>query len=165
MRIAGRYKKRDGTVDNLLGGPDFQSVDTGAVRGSLRFKPSDRITVDIIGNYQKDTPTGTAFKSLRFRPTDPVTGEVLGGLGIRDGAALAPGAGFEGGKPLGLDRKVWGVSRLAQGRAQRVPHAQLDHRLPPVPCARDSRRRRHVAAGDHRAPMTRAPNSSARSYV
>jgi outer membrane receptor protein involved in Fe transport len=112
VRIAGRYKKRDGYVENLLGGQDFQSVDTGAIRGSIRFKPSDRVTADIIANYQKDTPSGTAFKSLRFRPTDPNTGAVLGGLGIRDGAALAPGAGFEGGKPLGLDRWVWGVSGL-----------------------------------------------------
>jgi iron complex outermembrane receptor protein len=112
VRIAGRYKKRDGYVANLLGGNAFQSVDTGAVRGSIRFKPSSRVTADIIANYQKDTPTGTAFKSLRFRPTDPVTGAVLGGLGIRDGAALAPGPGFEGGKPLGLDRWVWGVSGL-----------------------------------------------------
>lgn len=112
IRIAGRYKKRDGTVDNLLGGKDFQSVKTGAVRASLRFKPSERITGDIIGNYQKDTPEGTAFKSLAFRPTDPVTGEVLGGLGIHDGAALAPGAGFEGGKDLGLNRNVWGVTGL-----------------------------------------------------
>jgi iron complex outermembrane receptor protein len=112
VRIAGRYKKRDGYVTNLLGGDAFQSVDTGAVRGSIRFKPSSRVTADIIANYQKDTPSGTAFKSLRFRPTDPTTGAVLGGLGIRDGAALAPGAGFEGGKPLGLDRWVWGVTGL-----------------------------------------------------
>ena len=116
VRIAGRYKKRDGYVDNLLGGEDFQSVATGAIRGSIRFKPSDRVTADIIANYQKDTPTGTAFKSLRFRPTDPNTGAVLGGLGIRDGAALAPGAGFEGGKPLGLDRWVWGVSGLIKAQ-------------------------------------------------
>jgi len=114
VRIAGRYKKRDGYVNNLLGGEDFQSVETGAIRGSIRFKPSDRVTADIIGNYQKDTPSGTAFKSLRFRPTDPNTGAVLGGLGIRDGAALAPGAGFEGGKPLGLKREVWGVSGLVK---------------------------------------------------
>jgi iron complex outermembrane receptor protein len=112
VRIAGRYKKRDGYVDNLLGGPDFQSIDTGAVRGSVRFKPSERITADVIANYQKDTPTGTAFKSLAFRPTDPVTGEVLGGTGIRDGAALSAGAGFDGGRDLGLHRKVWGVSGL-----------------------------------------------------
>jgi outer membrane receptor protein involved in Fe transport len=112
VRIAGRYKKRHGYVDNLLGGPDFQSIDTGAVRGSVRFKPSDRITADIIANYQKDTPTGTAFKSLAFRPTDPVTGEVLDGTRIRDGAALSAGAGFDGGRDLGLRRTVWGVSGL-----------------------------------------------------
>jgi len=112
IRIAGRYKKRDGYVDNLLGGHDFQSVETGAARASLRFKPSERITFDIIGNYQKDTPNGTAFKSLAFRPTDPVTGEVLGGTGIHDGAALVAGAGFDGGRKLGLNRNVWGVSGL-----------------------------------------------------
>src|SRR5262249_10565230 len=104
--------KRDGYVDNLLGGADFQSIETGAVRGSVRFKPSSRVTVDIIGNYQKDTPTGTAFKSLAFRPTDPVTGEVLDGTGIRDGATLSPGAGCDGGRGLGLDRNVWGVTGL-----------------------------------------------------
>jgi len=112
VRVAGRYKHRDGYVQNLLGGEDFQSVETGAIRGSVRFKPSSRVTADLIANYQKDSPSGTAFKSLRFRPTDPTTGAVLGGLGIRDGAALAPGPGFEGGRPLGLERKVWGVSGL-----------------------------------------------------
>jgi len=112
IRIAGRYKKRDGTVDNLLGGGDVQSVETGAVRASLRFRPSERITFDVIGNYQKDTPNGTAFKSLAFRPTDPNTGEVLGGTGIHDGAALVAGAGFDGGRDLGLNRNVWGVSGL-----------------------------------------------------
>jgi outer membrane receptor protein involved in Fe transport len=114
IRIAGRYKKRDGYVENLLGGHDFQSIDTGAVRASLRVRPSDRVTFDVIGNYQKDTPNGTAFKSLAFRPTDPVTGEVLGGTGIHDGAALAAGEGFDGGRDLGLNRNVWGVTGLAR---------------------------------------------------
>jgi len=114
IRIAGRYKKRDGYVENLLGGEDFQSVETGAFRGSIRVKPSDRVTFDVIGNYQKDTPAGTAFKSLQFRPTDPVTGEVLGGTGIQDGATLSAGAGFDGGRDLGLNRNVWGVTGLAK---------------------------------------------------
>ncbi|WP_309662696.1 TonB-dependent receptor domain-containing protein [Sphingomonas sp.] len=112
IRIAGRYKQRDGTVKNLLGGGDFQSVKTGAVRASLRVRPSERITFDVIGNYQKDTPNGTAFKSLAFRPTDPVTGEVLGGTGIHDGAALVAGDNFDGGRDLGLKRTVWGVTGL-----------------------------------------------------
>ena len=115
LRVAGRYKKRDGYVDSLLPGvDDFNSIHTGAVRGSLRFEPSDKVTLDLIGNYQKDKPSGTAFKSLLYTATDPVTGEVLDGTGIRDGAALAPGAGFEGGKDLGVDREVWGITGLAK---------------------------------------------------
>ena len=115
LRVAGRYKTRDGTVDSLLPGvEDFNSVETGAVRGSLRVEPSDKLTFDLIGNYQKDTPSGTSFKSLLYRPTDPITGAVLDGLGTRDGAALAPGAGFEGGKDLGLDREVWGITGLVK---------------------------------------------------
>jgi len=115
LRVAGRYKKRDGYVDSLLPGvDDFNSIDTGAVRGSLRFEPSDKVTLDLIGNYQKDKPSGTAFKSLLYTATDPVTGEVLDGTGIRDGVALAPGAGFEGGKDLGVDREVWGITGLAK---------------------------------------------------
>src|SRR4029453_18603673 len=61
LRIAGRYKTRDGTVASLVpGGEDFNSVETGAVRGILRFEPSETMTFDIIGNYQKDTPNGTS---------------------------------------------------------------------------------------------------------
>ena len=115
LRVSGRYKTRDGYVDSLLPGvDDFNSVETGAARAILRVEPADTVTLDLIGNYQKDTPSGTSFKSLLFRPTDPVTGAVIDGLGVDDGAALAPGAGFEGGKDLGLDREVWGVTGLAK---------------------------------------------------
>ena len=115
LRVSGRYKTRDGYVDSLLPGvDDFNSVETGAGRAILRVEPSQAVTIDLIGNYQKDTPSGTSFKSLLFRPTDPVTGAALDGLGTSDGAALAPGAGFEGGKDLGLDREVWGITGLAK---------------------------------------------------
>lgn len=115
LRVSGRYKMRDGYVESLLPGvEDFNSVETGAARAILRVEPSEKVTIDLIGNYQKDTPSGTSFKSLIYRPTDPVTGEVLGELDPGDGAALAPGDGFEGGKDLGLDRKVWGLTGLAK---------------------------------------------------
>ena len=115
LRVSGRYKTRDGYVDSLLPGvDDFNSVETGAVRGILRVEPAETVTLDLIANYQKDTPSGTSFKSLIYRPTDPVTGAVLGSLDPGDGAALAPGAGFEGGKDLGLDREVWGLTALAK---------------------------------------------------
>ncbi|HTU09636.1 MAG TPA: TonB-dependent receptor [Allosphingosinicella sp.] len=114
FRVAGRYRNRDGYIENLLGGPDFNSVDTGAIRGTFHWAPSDRITVDIFGNYQEDHPNGTSFKSLGFSPTDPVTGQVLGDRSPNTGAALVAGAGFDGGAPLGLDREVWGVTGIVR---------------------------------------------------
>jgi len=111
-RVAGRYRKRDGTVENLLGGADFNSIDTGAVRGSFHVG-SGALTFDLIGNYQKDTPAGTSFKSISLRPTDPATGAVIGDAGRNSGAALALGQGFEGGRRLGGDREVWGVTGIA----------------------------------------------------
>lgn len=114
FRVSGRYRNRDGFIENLLGGGDFNSVDTGAIRGTFHWAPSSRVSVDIFGNYQEDHPNGTSFKSIAYNPTDPVTGAVLGNRSPNSGAALAPGAGFEGGAPLGLDRKVWGVTGLVR---------------------------------------------------
>lgn len=114
IRLSGRYRKRDGYIDNLLGGDAFGSTDTGAIRGAIRVLPSDRVTLDLIANYQEDHPTGTPFKSMEFVPTDPTTGAVLGDGRPWTGATLAPIAGFEGGRDLGLNRKVWGLTGLAR---------------------------------------------------
>ncbi|MBB5987080.1 TonB-dependent receptor [Sphingobium lignivorans] len=113
IRIAGRVRQRDGYVENLLGGEDFNSADTKAIRGALHAE-AGKLTFDLIGNYQKDRPAGTSFKSIAYNPTDPATGAVIGDRGRNSGAALVAGAGgFEGGKPLGLDREVWSVTGLA----------------------------------------------------
>ena len=112
LRVASRIRERRGYVENLLGGEDFNGIKSEAVRGSLRWAPG-ALTFDLIGNYQHDRATGTSFKSIAYNPTDPVTGAVIGDRGRNSGAALAPGAGFEGGKPLGLDRDVWGVTGIA----------------------------------------------------
>lgn len=111
VRVAGRIRERDGFIDNLLGGRDFASARTWAVRGSVHQEVGP-LTVDLIGNYQKDTPAGTPFKSIAYRPTDPVTGAVIGDAGRNSGAALAPAAGFEGGRPLGLRREVGGFTAI-----------------------------------------------------
>lgn len=117
VRFAARYKHRDGYVDNLLGGADYDAVDTQAYRLALNWTPSEALRLDLIGNYQKDQPEGgTSFKSLAYRPTDPATGAVLGDSAPWNGAALAAAPGFEGGKGLGLDRDVWGVTLLGRYR-------------------------------------------------
>lgn len=112
IRVASRIKQRDGYTTNLLGGEAFNGIKSEAVRGSLRWAPG-ALTFDLIGNYQHDKASGTSFKSIAYNPTDPVTGAVLGDRGRNSGAALASPSSFERGRPLGLDRDVWGVTGIA----------------------------------------------------
>lgn len=114
LRLATRLKTRDGSVENLLGGEDFNAIETRAFRLSGAWTPSDAMRFDVIGNYQKDDASGTSFKSIAYAPADPNTGAVLGGKEPWEGAALTRGAAFDGGKALGLDREVWGVTGLAR---------------------------------------------------
>ena len=114
IRFSTRMKTRDGYVENLLGGSDYNSVDTQAFRLSGAFEPSDRFRVDIIGNYQTDNPAGTSFKSIAYTPQDPTTGAVLGEREPQEGAALTQGGNFDGGKSLGLDREVYGVTGIVR---------------------------------------------------
>lgn len=113
LRMAGRLRSRDGYVDNALGGDAFQSIDSGAFRVSLRLEPTEQATVDLIANYQKDTPTSTAFKSNGFSPTDPATGRVLADRSPHSAATLAAGPGFQGGREMGLIREVRSLTGLA----------------------------------------------------
>ncbi len=112
IRVSGRLKKRDGFVENLLGGEDFNSTDTAAGRVVLNWRPTEKLNADLIFNYERDRPSGTSFKSLTYAPTNPTTGAVIGDIGRNSGAALSTSDGFEGGKDLGLDRTVWGVTAL-----------------------------------------------------
>jgi iron complex outermembrane receptor protein len=111
VRLAGRSKRRDGYVDNLLGGDDFMSIHTDAARLSFAWR-GDRADADLILNYQRDQPTGTSFKSGVILPADPATARVLGNLRRGGGAALAAPDDFEAGSRLGVDRTVWGATLL-----------------------------------------------------
>ncbi|MFY8144806.1 MAG: TonB-dependent receptor [Caulobacter sp.] len=115
LRIAARLRQTDGYVKDAAGGDPYDSTDSQAVRmafhtevGALKF--------DLIGNYQVDDTTGTSFKSNTFNPSNPITGQALSDTSVGGFATLAPGAGFEGGAPLGLDRKVYGLTALADYR-------------------------------------------------
>ena len=112
VRLAGRYKTREGYVDNLSGGADYDSVDTFAGRLSFAYKPTEAFSADVIFNYEVDRPSGTSFKSGTFAPMDPATGAVIGNLDHNSGAALNTVSGFENNKRLGLDRKVWDAKAI-----------------------------------------------------
>lgn len=106
VRIAARSRRRDGLVDNLLGGPAQQSVATDAARISVHMRPSRNATADLIINYQHDRPTGAGAKSLVYAPADPANGESLGDLGRYSPAALAALDGDGASRRLGLDRTL-----------------------------------------------------------
>jgi iron complex outermembrane receptor protein len=111
-RLAFRHRQRDGSVENALGGEDFNGVDTSAARLSLLWQPSDAFRADLILNYQRDGSTGTSFKARGFLPTDPTTGAVLGGAEPWEPAALRAGPNFVDGSRLGLDREVQGATAI-----------------------------------------------------
>lgn len=109
VRFAGVHKQRDGYVDNLLGTDAMNAVELSALRAALRWQPTADFNLDIIANYQTDTPEGgTSFRSGSL---PPVFGASVGQP--QDPAALSTFNNFEGGAPLGIDRQVYGVTALA----------------------------------------------------
>ncbi len=106
VRGAFYYENRDGFIENLDGGDDFNGTETLAFRGSVRFKPSDDFTLDIVGHYAKDTPPGTSFKSGVI----PALG---GSTNPNEGASLNTFGGFLGGDPLSIDRELYDITAIA----------------------------------------------------
>jgi iron complex outermembrane receptor protein len=106
-RVAFTSDRREGTVHNLADDSTLNGRETVAVRPSLRWAPSPDTTLDLVVNFQRDTPPGVAFKSgvipTSRGDTDPFTA-----------AELNRGA------TLGADRTTWGATGL------------LSHRLAPA---------------------------------
>jgi len=119
VRVAGRYKDREGYIDNLLGGEAFNALNVATGRIALRWTPDDRLTVDVLANFLENSTAGTSFKSRTFLPTSPTEfgpippfGRVLGDLSPNTGAALASAEGFKGGRALGLERTIDDITAL-----------------------------------------------------
>jgi iron complex outermembrane receptor protein len=96
-RIAAFYETRDGYMDNLDGGT-LQGKDTRAIRGALHFDIGEASGIDVILNYQKDTPPGTGFRS-----------QVIPNL---QGSLDPYTANSQRGNDLGTDRDVYGATVL-----------------------------------------------------
>jgi outer membrane receptor protein involved in Fe transport len=83
-RFAFSVKRRDGYIENIAGRPgsqtpngpvigDLNSQDVLAGRLSIRARPSDRWTIDLVASIDNQEPTGTAFKSGALPPTGGTT--------------------------------------------------------------------------------------------
>ncbi|MEM9570057.1 MAG: TonB-dependent receptor [Pseudomonadota bacterium] len=109
FRLSGRLRQRDGYVESVNPNEeDFNSQDMIAVRGSLAWTPIDTLRFDLIANYQEDNPSGTSFKSGAFEPGPGLSTEAW------DPANLNSFGDFLGGRKLGLEREVYGLTLLTE---------------------------------------------------
>jgi iron complex outermembrane receptor protein len=115
-RLAFAYKYRDGYVRNIAGDAnvpnqnqggvdqdDLNGQDQRGIRGSLRFRPSDSITADLVLTYDGQRNPGTAFKSRAHAPTGGQTGD----YGYAELSGSPYSAEVLGARKLGLDRNVY----------------------------------------------------------
>ena len=114
VRVAARLRKRDGYIENLAGGADYNAMDTKAYRLAVVAMPTDNLRFDLIYNHEENTPdAGTGFKSNVFLPRDPVTGAILGDTNPHTGVALSSFGGLAGNK-LYLDRTLDDITLLGR---------------------------------------------------
>lgn len=110
-RIAFEWRGRDGYVQNLAASQkdELYSQDQLGVRGSLRFRPNDRLTVDLVGTYDRQRNGGTPFISGTYPtpagPANPFGDADLGGSPYSAQAL--------GNSQLGLVRDVYDANLTA----------------------------------------------------
>ena len=103
-RIAFAWKKRDGYVKNLSATQDdLYARDQLGVRGSLRLKPTESFTADLILTYDRQRNSGTPFVSLAL-PTSDGPGNPFGSANL-SGSPLS--SSVLGASKLGLHRDVY----------------------------------------------------------
>lgn len=104
VRVAGEWRTRDGYVENLNPAQEEElyAQDQLGLRASLRYTPGDRLTVDLIGTYDRQRNGGTPFISRRLPPGNPFGPANLSGSPY-SAAAL-------GDAQLGLNRDVYDLN-------------------------------------------------------
>ena len=104
-RVAFEWKTRDGYVKNLSPRQDrdLYAQDQLGIRASLRYTPTDDLTLDLIGTFDRQDNGGTPFIS-RALPTEDGPGNPFGNANL-GGSPLS--AQVLGNDQLGLNRKVY----------------------------------------------------------
>ncbi|MFN7398391.1 MAG: TonB-dependent receptor [Sandaracinobacter sp.] len=93
-RVAGFYLKRDGYTENLFNGSDIDGRDMFALRGSLRWEPTENTTIDLMGYWFKEDDNRLRIqKQLCQRDPSGVLGCLPGRLenGVTNGNSTLSG--------------------------------------------------------------------------
>ena len=96
-RVAIYDSAHDGYIKNLAGGR-LNGENTRAIRASVHLKTGDQSGIDVIANYQYDTPPGTDFRSLL--PNRNGSTDLFGDADLNEGSAL------------GIQRKIYSLTAL-----------------------------------------------------
>lgn len=112
FRLAGEWKTRDGYVENLSPNQDKELYDQNqlGLRASLRWTPTDRTTVDLIGTYDQQRNGGTPFVSGRFPAFVGAPGGGANAFGDANLGGNPAGAAALGDDQLGLNREVYDLN-------------------------------------------------------
>ena len=97
LRVAVYDNEHDGYIKNLAGGT-LDGADTKAVRASMHIKTGSQSSIDLIANYERDTPPGTDFRSTL--PDSQGSTNVFGA------------ADLHGGTALGIRRNIYSLTAL-----------------------------------------------------
>ncbi len=78
-RLAGTVIQRDGFTDNIVTGREIDDRDIYALRGSVRWEPTDNTTVDFTASYMREDDNRQRASGLQCNP-DPALGCAPGAL-------------------------------------------------------------------------------------
>jgi outer membrane receptor protein involved in Fe transport len=112
FRLAGEWRTRDGYVENLNPNQDKELYEQNqlGLRASLRWTPTDRTTVDLIGTYDQQRNGGTPFVSGRFPAFAGAPGGAANAFRDANLSGNPAGAAVLGDEQLGLNREVYDIS-------------------------------------------------------
>lgn len=115
-RLAFAYKRHGGYVRNVAGDPgvpnqnqgridqdDLYAQDQRGVRGTLAWRPTDRVNVALVGTWDSQRNSGTPFRSRVFAPT----GGNAGDYSYAELSGSPNSAQVLGAAKLGLKRDVF----------------------------------------------------------
>lgn len=83
-RVAGTYISRDGYTENLFTGNSIDDRNIFAVRGSLRWLPTENTTIDAAVSYFEEDDNRSSFQTTRCN-ADPILGCATGLIGAPGG--------------------------------------------------------------------------------
>jgi outer membrane receptor protein involved in Fe transport len=112
FRLAGEWRTRDGYVQNLNPNQEEElyAQDQLGLRASLRWTPTDRTTVDLIGTYDQQRNGGTPFVSGRFPAFAGAPGGAANAFRDANLGGYPAGAAALGDDQLGLNREVYDLN-------------------------------------------------------